>query len=129
MGRRLLYGLLMPCVLVTGASRGIGRATTLRLAARGWDVIAGVRRADDGEALVRSGPHAITPLTLDITDEHQVASLDAALPARLDAGVNNAAIDVGGPVEALAPAEVRRQLEGHVVAQVGGPAGRPATPA
>jgi NAD(P)-dependent dehydrogenase (short-subunit alcohol dehydrogenase family) len=34
----------MPSVLVTGAARGIGRATVLRLAAAGWDVTAGVRR-------------------------------------------------------------------------------------
>ena len=30
----------MPNVLVTGAGRGIGRVTTMRLANAGWDVFA-----------------------------------------------------------------------------------------
>src|SRR4051794_33969097 len=34
----------MPSVLVTGAARGIGRATVQRLAGTGWEVFAGVRR-------------------------------------------------------------------------------------
>ena len=41
----------MPTVLLTGASRGIGRATTLRLARAGWTVYATVRSAADGEEL------------------------------------------------------------------------------
>jgi NAD(P)-dependent dehydrogenase (short-subunit alcohol dehydrogenase family) len=32
-----------PVVLVTGASRGIGRATAARAAAAGWDVAIGYR--------------------------------------------------------------------------------------
>ncbi len=107
----------MPSVLVTGAARGIGRATSLRLAAAGWDVIAGVRRAEDGQGLVDAGGGRITPVTLDITDDAQIAALDQALPAALDAVVNNAGVVVGGPVEAVAPAELRRQLEVNVVAQ------------
>jgi NAD(P)-dependent dehydrogenase (short-subunit alcohol dehydrogenase family) len=42
----------MPAVLVTGAARGIGKATVTRLAGSGWDVWAGVRRPEDGEALI-----------------------------------------------------------------------------
>jgi NAD(P)-dependent dehydrogenase (short-subunit alcohol dehydrogenase family) len=89
----------------------------LRLAAAGWDVIAGVRRAEDGQGLVDAGGGRITPVTLDITDDAQIAALDQALPAQLDAVVNNAGVVVGGPVEAVAPAELRRQLEVNVVAQ------------
>ena len=107
----------MPSVLVTGAARGIGRATTLRLAAAGWDVIAGVRRADDGEPLEQTQPGRITAVTLDVTNEGQVAALDAALPADLDAVVNNAGVFVGGPVEGLPLPELRRQLEVNVVGQ------------
>lgn len=107
----------MPSVLVTGAARGIGRATTLRLAAAGWDVIAGVRQADDGEPLVRAQPERISAVTLDVTDDVQVAALDAALPPELDAVVNNAGVVVGGPVEAIPLAELRRQLEVNVVGQ------------
>ncbi len=108
----------MSTVLVTGAARGIGRATVLRLAAGGWDVVAGVRRAEDGEELVRERPERITPVTLDITDEEQVAGLDAALPQRLDAVVNNAGVAVAGPLEAVSLAELRRGLEINVIGQM-----------
>src|SRR5689334_20244038 len=107
----------MPSVLVTGAARGIGRATALRLARAGWDVVAGVRRAEDGEALTAEDSR-IAHVVLDITDAGQVAALDAALPERLDAVVNNAGIVVSGPVEALPVDEWRRQLEVNVVGQV-----------
>jgi NAD(P)-dependent dehydrogenase (short-subunit alcohol dehydrogenase family) len=39
-------------VLVTGATRGIGRACALACAGAGADVIVGVRNLDDGAALV-----------------------------------------------------------------------------
>lgn len=108
----------MSSVLVTGAARGIGRATVERLSRAGWDVLAGVRRAADGEALVGEFGERVRPVVLDITDTDQVAALAEQLPSRLDAVVNNAGIVVGGPVEALAMAELRRQLEVNVVGQV-----------
>jgi NAD(P)-dependent dehydrogenase (short-subunit alcohol dehydrogenase family) len=57
-------------------------------------------------------------VTLDITDSGQLAALDDALPARLDAVVNNAGVVVGGPVEAVPLDDLRRQLEVNLVGQV-----------
>ncbi|MCW3039257.1 MAG: hypothetical protein JWM31_1162 [Solirubrobacterales bacterium] len=109
----------MPVVLLTGAARGIGRVTALRLAAAGWDVHAGVRRADDGEALRTADPHGrIHPVLLDVTDAAQLGALTDALPHHLDAVVNNAGIVVGGPVEGVPLDELRRQLEVNLVGQV-----------
>lgn len=99
----------MPTVLITGAGRGIGKATALRLAGAGWNVYAGMRTpAALGDR--------ITPVKLDLTNDDHIASL-ASLP-QLDAVVNNAGIFVGGPVEALDLDELRHQLEVNVVAQV-----------
>jgi NAD(P)-dependent dehydrogenase (short-subunit alcohol dehydrogenase family) len=109
----------VPTVLVTGAGRGIGHAAALRLARAGWDVHAGVRRDEDGERLTAAAPAGrLVPVTLDVTDADQVAALDDALPEHLDGVVNNAGIVVGGPVEALALDDLRRQLEVNVVGQV-----------
>jgi NAD(P)-dependent dehydrogenase (short-subunit alcohol dehydrogenase family) len=108
----------VPTVLVTGAGRGIGRATALRLAATGWDVVAGVRRAHDGEALASEGGERIVPIQLDVTDSDQVAALPEALPARLEGVVNNAGVVVSGPVEALPVDELRRQMEVNLIGQV-----------
>jgi len=108
----------MPVVLVTGASRGIGRATALRLAGEGYDVFAGVRSAEAGESISSASSGKVTALRLDITSEADVAGLDAALPERLDAVVNNAGIVVGGPVEAVAIDALRRQLEVNVIGQI-----------
>ncbi|MEA2430782.1 MAG: hypothetical protein QOF65_1033 [Thermoleophilaceae bacterium] len=107
----------MPSVLVTGAGRGIGRAVALRLANSGWTVRAGVRRAEDGDALKQAGG-SIEPVQLDVTDEGQVAALRDVLGGRLDAVVNNAGSVVSGPIEAVAVADVRKQFELNVVAQV-----------
>ena len=107
----------MPTVLVTGASRGIGKTIATRLADDGWDVIAGVRNAEDGERLKAENAR-ITPITLDVTDGTHVAALADSLPRQLDAVVNNAGVVVGGPMEGLPLAELRRQLEINVTGQI-----------
>lgn len=111
------YGRPMPTILITGASRGIGRATALRLASSGWDVFAGVRDEAAGLDLKNASPDRITPIPLDITDADQIRALGDVLPDRLDAVVNNAGIVVGGPVETISPDQLRHQLEVNVVGQ------------
>jgi NAD(P)-dependent dehydrogenase (short-subunit alcohol dehydrogenase family) len=109
----------MPAVLLTGASRGIGRATTLRLARAGWTVYATVRSAADGEELAaEAGAAAVHPLQLEVTSDEQIAALDAALPERLDAIVNNAGIVVSGPLETLSATDLREQFDVNVVGAV-----------
>ena len=110
----------MPSVLLTGAGRGIGRTSALRLAAAGWDVLAGVRRPEDGEALAAAAGAGgrITPVILDVTDASQIAALDQVLPERLDALVNNAGIVLSGPVEGLSLEDLRNQLEVNLVGPV-----------
>ncbi|MCX2931823.1 SDR family NAD(P)-dependent oxidoreductase [Mycobacterium sp. CVI_P3] len=83
------------------------------MAAAGWDVIGGVRSAADAEAL--SALPRVSAVLLDVTDDAQVAALADALPARLDALVNNAGIAVSGPLEALTPNEIRHQLDVNVI--------------
>ncbi|NGN62683.1 SDR family oxidoreductase [Streptomyces sp. A7024] len=104
-------------VLITGASRGLGRATAVRLAAAGWEVLAGVRDPDAGKALAAESPQ-ITPVELDVTDAAQLAGLPDRLPPRLDALVNNAGIGMAGPVEAVPLEDVRRQFEVNVIGQL-----------
>ena len=109
----------MPAVLLTGASRGIGRATALRLARAGWTVYATVRSAADGEELAaEAAGAAVHPLQLEVTSDEQIAALDAALPERLDAIVNNAGIVVSGPLETLSAADLREQFDVNVVGAV-----------
>jgi NAD(P)-dependent dehydrogenase (short-subunit alcohol dehydrogenase family) len=101
-------------VVITGASTGIGRATALRLARAGFDVLAGVRREEDGADL-RAQDGRIEPVLVDVTDAGQIASLAARVGAVPLAGlVNNAGIAVAGPLEGVPIDLVRRQYEVNV---------------
>jgi NAD(P)-dependent dehydrogenase (short-subunit alcohol dehydrogenase family) len=109
--------------VVTGASTGIGYAAALHLDADGWQVFAGVRREEDGEALRKAGSERLQPLMLDVTDSEQIAAAAGRVGekvggAGLDGLVNNAGIVLGGPVETLDIDELRRQLEINVIGQV-----------
>jgi NAD(P)-dependent dehydrogenase (short-subunit alcohol dehydrogenase family) len=108
----------MPAVLVTGASRGIGRSIASHLATSGWDVVAGVRTEEDAATIGAISPR-ISPVRLDVTDTAQIAALDDSLPQHLDAVVNNAGIFLPCPIEALnADDLLRRQLEVNLVGAI-----------
>jgi NAD(P)-dependent dehydrogenase (short-subunit alcohol dehydrogenase family) len=101
-------------VVITGASTGIGRATAVRLARAGFDVLAGVRREEDGAAL-RGEDGRIEPVLVDVTDAGQVADLAERVAGAPLAGlVNNAGIAVAGPLEGIPLDQVRRQYEVNV---------------
>ena len=112
-----------PHVLVTGASSGIGRATALRLAARGYHVFAGVRKPADGAALAQAAAGELTPLLLDVTDPAQITAATKAIEdhagnAGLAGLVNNAGIGVVGPLELIGIEQFRRQLDVNVTGQL-----------
>jgi NAD(P)-dependent dehydrogenase (short-subunit alcohol dehydrogenase family) len=105
--------------LVTGASSGIGRATALLLDRSGFHVFAGVRRSEHGEALRQQASERLTPILLDVTDPRSIEaaarSVADTLGGRGLAGlVNNAGIDIAGPLETSSVAEVRLQFEVNV---------------
>lgn len=110
-------------VLVSGASTGIGRACALRLDRAGWCVFAGVRKDSDGEALRASSSDRLTPVMLDVTEQHTIDAAHQHVQATMgDAGlaglVNNAGIGTGGPVEFLPLETYRAVMEvnyfGHI---------------
>ncbi|MEM8936991.1 MAG: SDR family oxidoreductase [Pseudomonadota bacterium] len=104
-------------VLVTGASSGIGEATTLELAHKGFRVFAAARSEAKLAAFKGLAGDRITPLAMDVTDEASIAAAFSTIAA--DCGglfgiVNNAGVSVTGPAETAPLDEWRRQFETNV---------------
>jgi NAD(P)-dependent dehydrogenase (short-subunit alcohol dehydrogenase family) len=111
-----------PVVLVTGASSGIGRATAIYFARKGWHVFASMRQPGRAAALrdeARSAGWALTTPSLDVTSDDSVSGAVGDLlrdtGGRLDVLVNNAGYYAVGPLEETSPDELRAQLETNVV--------------
>jgi NAD(P)-dependent dehydrogenase (short-subunit alcohol dehydrogenase family) len=97
--------------LVTGASTGIGRATAVHLAGRGFEVLAGVRDPADA-------PAGTEALRLDVTSVDDVAAAVERIGGELHALVNNAGIAIAGPVEVVPMDEWRRIVDVNLLGQV-----------
>lgn len=100
----------MNTVLVTGCSSGYGLATALHFHAKGWKVLAAMRRpqALPGDAIPAS--ERFQPLALDVTDPASIASAVQAWGA-IDVLVNNAGIGLFGAFEATPMSTVRDVFE------------------
>jgi 3-oxoacyl-[acyl-carrier protein] reductase len=102
--------------IVTGAARGIGRATAERFAAEGAAVLLADVAAEAGAAAaaaIRGGGGRAEFLATDVTREADVTAMVAAAVerfGRLDILVNNAGAGRFVPFERLEPAEWDRLL-------------------
>jgi NAD(P)-dependent dehydrogenase (short-subunit alcohol dehydrogenase family) len=86
--------------LVTGAGKGIGRATAAALAVRGYSVLAVARTEADLESLARTAPAPLGYLVGDVGTAGGCERVAAEATERLgqvDILVNNAGIDPGEP--------------------------------
>jgi NAD(P)-dependent dehydrogenase (short-subunit alcohol dehydrogenase family) len=98
--------------LITGASRGFGRAITEAALARGDSVAAGARSSDAFGDL----PEGVHPLALDVTDSDQREAAVAETIerfGRVDVLVNNAGRTQVGAVEETTDEELRSLFELH----------------
>jgi NAD(P)-dependent dehydrogenase (short-subunit alcohol dehydrogenase family) len=106
-------------LLVTGCSTGIGRATTLRAAGAGWQVVATMREPAVDDDLLEAG---VDVVRLDVTDEASVARCIQDVRdryGRLDALVNNAGISNFDPTMEMSDLDnLRRALEVNFVGAV-----------
>ncbi|HTX97218.1 MAG TPA: SDR family NAD(P)-dependent oxidoreductase [Mycobacterium sp.] len=94
-----------PIAIITGASRGFGKAVTAALLARGWTVVADARRADELKVTAQElNSESLIVLPGDVTDaSHRDALVAAAIAAgTLHLLVNNASRLGPSPQPALA---------------------------
>ncbi len=113
----------MKCVVVTGASTGIGWGIAKVLVAKGLRVFGSVRKPADAERLAAEFGANFTPLLFDVTDAAAVGAAAQAVAAalgddRLAGLVNNAGIVVPGPLLHLTIDEFGRQLDVNVTGQL-----------
>lgn len=132
-----------PVAVVTGASRGIGRAAALELAAAGFDLVVAARTLHDGDGRLDADPAVAVPGGLDtlveavdalggravpvLMDLLDRATVDRVVPTalaefgRLDVLVNNAIYQGPGTnerFERLTDEHLDRILTGNVTAQL-----------
>ena len=107
-------------ILITGASSGIGRATALYFAERGWNVAATMRdprMADPG----LQHPQ-ISLFALDVTNAESIARAIADTLTRyqkIDVLLNNAGYALFGPIEASDREQVEQQFATNLFGLIG----------
>ena len=111
--------------MVTGASRGLGRALAAGLAREGYDLIIDARDATALEAAASQMGGRVTAIPGDVTDPAHRAALTQAVrgaaAGRLDLLVNNAGTLGASPLPALADypvGELRAAFEANVIAPI-----------
>lgn len=109
------------CVVIVGASAGVGAATARAASAAGATVITGARSIAQLEALAAQAPEPgrIVAVARDVTDQASVdafaAAVDAAAPEGIDALLVTVGVTHLAPMRDLEPEALRRILDTNLV--------------
>lgn len=99
-------------VVITGASSGIGEATTRLLSQKGFRVYAGVRNVSRADPMLN-----VQYGQLDVTDDNSVTQFMnwvLSEAGRIDVLINNAGVSLVGPVERTSIDEARALFDTNV---------------
>src|ERR1700742_1148522 len=114
-------------VVITGASRGLGFATSVRLYREGWRVVAAMRNPDRGMPQLREATGAgadddrLVGVQLDLTDPASITAAAKAIEEAVGAPyalVHNAGISAAGMVEEADVALWQKMIATHVLGPV-----------
>lgn len=102
-------------IFITGSSTGLGRATALLFASKGWNVIATMRNPQKETEL--SAVKGITVLPLDVTDPAQIKDTSEKVLALgpVDVLFNNAGYGLAGAFEGAGDEQLVDQLNTNLL--------------
>ncbi|MFT8346472.1 SDR family oxidoreductase [Gluconobacter oxydans] len=108
----------MKTILITGAGTGFGHEVALRLAAKGFDVIAGVEIAAQVHAVTEDAKKRGVFLRVEKLDVTCEGDRQKAADWDVDILLNNAGISEGGSVADIPAENLRRQYEVNIIGPV-----------
>lgn len=102
-------------IFITGSSTGLGRATAVLFAERGWKVLATLRNPENEKEL--GSIPSVTLLPLDVTKPEQIS---AAVASALEMGpvdvvLNNAGYGLAGPFEAMTDEQLVSEIDTNLL--------------
>ena len=105
----------MKTIFITGASTGLGKAVAKLFAAKGWKVIATMRKPENEKELTLIDN--ITLLPLDVTNLAQIkeTTQKAIAAGNIDVVFNNAGYGLMGPLESTTDEQLVRQLNTNIL--------------
>jgi len=115
------------CVLITGASQGLGKDAAFRLSELGFYVFAGIRNESDAKLLTSQAknPAKIVPILLDITNREQIEAGVLVIKnflkkkqVKLIGLINNAGYSEMCPLELIGRDKLTKQFDVNVVSHV-----------
>jgi NAD(P)-dependent dehydrogenase (short-subunit alcohol dehydrogenase family) len=102
-------------IFITGSSTGLGRATALLFASRGWKVIATMRNPAKETSL--GGVEGVTVMPLDVTDKAQIAETarKALALGPIDVLFNNAGYGLAGAFEGASDEQLVDEIDTNLL--------------
>jgi NAD(P)-dependent dehydrogenase (short-subunit alcohol dehydrogenase family) len=102
-------------IFITGSSTGLGRATALLFANRGWKVIATMRNPAKEPELGQVPGITLLPLDVTKPKEIEVAVHEALARGPVDVVFNNAGYGLAGPFEGTSDEQLVNEIETNLL--------------
>ena len=103
-------------IFITGSSTGLGRATAILFASKGWNVVATMRNPEKEEELSKKENVLVAKLdVLDIESIHQAVRDGIQKFGTIDILLNNAGYGAYGALETFSKEKIQRQFNTNVI--------------
>ncbi len=102
-------------IFITGSSSGLGKAAAKLFAAKGWNVIATMRKPENETELNQLENVELLPLDVTDTDQIKSTAEKAISLGDIDVVFNNAGYGLAGPFEGATDEQLIRQLNTNLL--------------